>query len=157
LEKTELAAGDSARLEVIFNSGKIKRTTRKVTRIFSNDSTDSVTPITIAADVRPEPYSSFSVQVSPAIAEFGQKGEGEDSELDILIENKTSQDLGIKIVDLPSDFLDGKLWGQTIKPSREVKLKIKLTDEAKKASFTKSITLELDDPSRSRLTIPVKR
>ena len=111
--------------------------------------------ITIAADVKPEPYSNFSVQVSPAIAEFSQGREGEDSEVEILIENTTSQDLGIKIVDMPHEFVEGKLSSDVVKPSEEVKLKVKLKRDAKKASLTKSITLQLGGQDSSRFTVPV--
>ena len=42
-----------------------------------------------------------------------------------------------------------------LKPSEEVKLKVKLKREAKKASLTKSITLQLGDQDSSRFTVPV--
>ena len=42
-----------------------------------------------------------------------------------------------------------------LKPSEEVKLKVRLNREAKETSLTKSITLELGDQDSSRFTVPV--
>ena len=42
-----------------------------------------------------------------------------------------------------------------IKPSEEVKLKVKLNREAENVRLTKSITLELGDQDSSRFTVPV--
>jgi hypothetical protein len=44
-----------------------------------------------------------------------------------------------------------------LKPSEEVKLKVRLKREAKETSLTKSITLELADQDSSRFTVPVKK
>lgn len=113
--------------------------------------------IVIAADVKPEPYGDFSVEVSPAVAEFSQGMEGANSELEMSIKNTTSQDLGIKIVDMPSDFIEAKLSGKAIRPSEEVKLKVGLKGQPKEAGLTKSITLELGDQDSSRFTVPVRK
>ncbi len=116
-----------------------------------------MTRITIAADVKPEPYSDFSVQVSPTIVEFSSERASEDSEMEINIRNTASQDLGLELVDLPSDFLEAKLSDQVLRPSEEVKLKVKLKGKLKETGLTKSITLELGDQDSSRFTIPVRK
>lgn len=143
-------------MEIIFNSGRAKHTVKKSTQIVSNDSTDSITSVWIAADVRPRPDSNFSVQISPNILDFNTVDLDENPEMEVAIRNTTTTDLGIKIIDIPYEFVEGKLSSKTVKPSEEVKLKVKLKRDAKRASLTKSITLELDDQNENRLTIPIK-
>ncbi len=77
--------------------------------------------------------------------------------MEINIRNTASQDLGLELVDLPSDFLEAKLSDQVLRPSEEVKLKVKLKGELKETGLTKSITLELGDQDSSRFTIPVRK
>ena|GEM_PF-1350173 len=128
---------------------------KKSTRIVSNDSTDSITSVWIAADVMPKPDSNFSVQISPNILDFNTVDLGENPEMEVVIANTTTTDLGIRIVDMPYEFVEGKLSSKMIKPSEEVKLKVRLKREAKETSLTKSITLELADQDSSRFTVPV--
>jgi len=75
--------------------------------------------------------------------------------MEVEIRNITTTNLGIKIVATPSELVKAKLSDKTIKPSEEVKLKVKLKREAENATLTKSITLELSDPDSSRFTVPV--
>jgi len=128
---------------------------KKSTRIVSNDFTDSITWVWVAVDVMPKPYSNFPVQISPNILDFTTANLGESPEIEVKIRNTTISDLGIKIVDMPYQFVEGKLSNKVIKPSEEVKLKVKLKREAKEVSLTKSITLQLGDQDSSRFTVPV--
>jgi len=103
----------------------------------------------------PKPDSNFSVQISPNILDFNTVDLGENPEMEVVIANTTTTDLGIRIVDMPYEFVEGKLSSKMIKPSEEVKLKVRLKREAKETSLTKSITLELADQDSSRFTVPV--
>jgi hypothetical protein len=142
-------------LEIIFNSGKAIHSLKKSTRIVSNDSSKSETWVWIMADVMPKPDSNFSVQISPNILDFTTADLGESPEIEVKIRNTTISDLSIEIVDTPVEFVEGELSGKVIKPSEEVKLKVKLKREAENARLTKSITLELGDQDSSRFTVPV--
>ena len=150
-----MAAGDSTTLEIIFDSGRIKRGVRKSTRIISNDPADSIVWVKIAADVRPKPDSNFLVQISPNILDFNTIGLSENAEMEVVIRNITTTDLGIKIVDMPYEFVEGELSSKVAKPSEEVKLTVKLKREAENTRLTKSITLQLSDQDSSRFTVPV--
>jgi len=125
--------------------------------VFSNDPADSVIRIVIAADVRPEPYTDFSVEVLPAVAEFSSDVAKRASHAEINIKSTVSQNLGIEIVDMPSDFIEGKLSAEVLRPSEEVKLKVELKGKSENAGLSKSITLQLNDPDSSRFTIPVRK
>lgn len=103
----------------------------------------------------PKPDSNFSVQISPNILDFTTADLGESPEIEVKIRNTTISDLSIEIVDTPVEFVEGELSGKVIKPSEEVKLKVKLKREAENARLTKSITLELGDQDSSRFTVPV--
>ena len=105
----------------------------------------------------PKPDSNFSVQISPNILDFTTADLGESPEIEVKIRNTTISDLGIKIVDTPIEFVESKLSSKMLKPSGEVKLKVRLKREAKETSLTKSITLELADQDSSRFTVPVKK
>jgi len=105
----------------------------------------------------PKPDSNFSVQISPNVLDFNAVDLAQNPEMEVVIRNITTTELGIKIADIPGEFVEGKLSSKMVKPSEEVKLKVKLKREAKNASLTKSITLELDDQNKNRLTIPVKK
>jgi len=129
---------------------------KKTTRIFSNDPTDSIIQVSIQADVKTEPYSNFPVQVSPDILEFSPRMVIAKSQMEVEIKNTTSEDLDLRIVDLPSDFIEGELSGSTLRPSHEVKLRLGLKDGSRKEIFAKSITLELGDQDSSRFTVPVR-
>ena len=129
---------------------------KKTTRIFSNDPTDSITQVTIQADVKAEPYGDFPVQVSPDILGFSPRMVIAKSQMEVEIKNTTSEDLDLRIVDLPFDFIEGELSGSTLRPSHEVKLRLELKDGSRKESFAKSITLELGDQDSSRFTVPVR-
>jgi len=78
-------------------------------------------------------------------------------EIEVTIRNTTTVDLGIEIVDLPYEFVEGKLSNRAVKPSEEVQLKIRLKKEAKNVSLAKSITLELEGQNKSRFTIPIRK
>jgi len=87
--------------------------------------------------------------------DFNTIGLSENSEMEVMIRNLKTADLGIKIVDMPCELVEGKLSSKVAKPSEEVKLKVKLKREAKEASLTKSITLQLGGQDSSRFTVPV--
>jgi hypothetical protein len=112
--------------------------------------------VTIQADVKAEPYSDFPVRVSPDILEFSPRMVIAKSQMEVVIKNTTSEDLDLRIVDLPSGFIQGELSDSTLRPSQEVKLRLELRDGSKKEIFAKSITLELGDQDSSRFTVPVR-
>jgi len=103
----------------------------------------------------PKPDSNLSVQISPNVLDFNTVDLNENPEMEVKIRNTTTANLGIEIVDTPVEFVESKLSSKMVKPSEEVKLKVKLKREAKNASLTKSITLELGDQDSSRFTVPV--
>jgi hypothetical protein len=103
----------------------------------------------------PKPDSNFSVQISPNVLDFNAIDLAQNAEMEVVIRNITSTDLGIKIVDTPRELVESTLSSKMVKPSEEVKLKVRLKREAKETSLTKSITLELADQDSSRFTVPV--
>jgi hypothetical protein len=103
----------------------------------------------------PKPDSNFSVQISPNVLDFNTVDLNENPEMEVKIRNITTTKLGIIIVDMPSELVKGNLSDKVIKPSEEVKLKVKLKKEAKNINLTKSITLQLGGQDSSRFTVPV--
>ncbi|HEX7401222.1 MAG TPA: hypothetical protein VF369_03500 [candidate division Zixibacteria bacterium] len=103
----------------------------------------------------PKPDSNLSVQISPNRLDFTSFDLAENPEMEVDIRNITTTKLGIRIMDMPSGLAKVKLSDKMIKPSEEVKLKVKLKREAENAKLPKSITLELSDPDSSRFTVPV--
>ncbi|MGB8657183.1 MAG: hypothetical protein WCE90_05295 [Candidatus Zixiibacteriota bacterium] len=130
---------------------------KKQTRVVSNDSTHLVSWVGISANVILKGDSSFSVRVSPSALDFSPVDLGKNPELEARIRNTTATDLRMRIADWPAKFVKAKLSGETIKPSGEVTLQVKLKKEAVSLRWTKSITLELDNDNRDRLSIPIKK
>ncbi|MFH0930503.1 MAG: hypothetical protein V1890_01010 [Candidatus Zixiibacteriota bacterium] len=73
------------------------------------------------------------------------------------IKNISPKEVKLKIIDSPISYLKARLSSEKIKPSKEIELEAKLNPQLKEDSFNKSITLELNDKNKTRLTIPVKR
>lgn len=72
------------------------------------------------------------------------------------IRNVSDKELKLKLVGSPSDFFNVKL-PKSVGAGKSVKGEIILTDKAKETSFAKSVTIELDDETTTRFTLPIKR
>lgn len=108
------------------------------------------------ADVMARPDSSYPIQIKPYKLDISQFGEKVRDEMKFTISNVSDHDLDLTLlaglgqlgsVDLPKSIAAGKTASATVKLSK------KGIDE----DFEKSFTISLNDESKSRFTVPIKR
>jgi hypothetical protein len=153
----ELAVGDSTEIELVFNSGRYKGIVHKSANVMLNDTAASIVRISLSAEVVENPDSTFPLVISPPRLDFTPVEGKKVMEKQVKIRNISQEEIRVKVVDSPFGFSKIKLSDEKIKPSEEIDLKVRVNRELKEDSFKKSITLELNDKTKTRFTIPVKR
>jgi hypothetical protein len=76
--------------------------------------------------------------------------------MEFAITNVSENDLTIELVDMPVGMFELRL-PEKIKAGKTEKGRLQIQENFVSEEFEKSITIQLDDPSKSRYTIPVKR
>ncbi|HUV31345.1 MAG TPA: hypothetical protein VMY05_09685 [Acidobacteriota bacterium] len=155
MEATELAVGDSTRLEIIFSTKRYRSRITKSPSIETNEG-EPHKRVRIVADVLARPDSTFPIIIKPYKLDISQFGEKVRDEMKFNITNVSEQDLKVRLVYQPEGYFDLELPG-TVKAGKTAQGVLKLRKEAIDTSFDKSVTIELDDESASRFTIPIKR
>ena len=112
--------------------------------------------MTIIAEVVERPDSTFPVIIKPYKLDISQFGETIRDEIEFTITNVSEEDLEVQLVDLPQDLFELKLPGE-VKAGESAEARLKLNKDMLEESFEKSLTIELNDESETRFTIPVKR
>jgi len=112
--------------------------------------------VTIIAEVVERPDSTFPVIIKPYKLDISQFGETIRDEIEFTITNVSEEDLEVQLVDLPQDLFELKLPGE-VKAGESAEARLKLNKDMLEESFEKSLTIELNDESETRFTIPVKR
>ncbi len=156
--KTELAAGDSTWIELIYTAGSKKSKANKSARVTTNDTTLGSVTISFKVDVVEQGDSALMLVADPPMLDFSPIEGKKVRKLETKIENVTDQKMELTIVSAPPDFFDEvKLNRSELKPGKEAKLKVELTEEDENRQFRKSITIEgvSPDNSKFRLTVPV--
>ncbi len=155
LEKSEIAPGDSATLEIIFNTGRYNGRVKKHPRIVTNEQQNRVN-LEFASTVMARPDSTYPIIVKPHKLDFSRLADSAEPEMTFTLHNVYSEPLQVDIVDYPDDLL-------AITMPTEIPVKgssdgtVRLIDPNSTAAFEKSITIEVNDLTGSRFTIPVMR
>ena len=110
----------------------------------------------ISSQIVMNPDSTYPVIIKPYKFDVSQFGEKERKKLEFEIFNVSSQDLAVKLVDMPVDMFRLKL-PKKVKAGKSEKGTIEILDEYISEEFEKSLTIELDDDALTRFTVPVKR
>jgi hypothetical protein len=157
--KTELAAGDSTWIELIYTAGAKKGRANKSARVTTNDTTLGRVTISFKVEVVEEGDSALQLVADPPMLDFSPIEGKKIRKLETKIRNVTDDKMELAIVSAPPDyFKKAELKGSDVKPGKEAKLKVELTDAEEGKQFRKSITVEArsqEDDSKFRLTIPV--
>lgn len=156
MKKRLLAVGDSTELEIIYSSGRRAGKFAKAPRLYVSDPSVKESRVKISGvSMDPNDHSgNHLIRIEP----FGLQviiGE-EKKEYKIAVNNLSGQKLEMKLVSEHPNFLDIKM-PKDIKPgkSKDIKVKFKNAEERSTIGFNKSITIELNDPAKTRYTIPV--
>jgi hypothetical protein len=154
LDKTEVVPGDSARLELIFNTGKNKTRVSKTARIETNQGSQH-RDVRFNAHVYPDEFSTTPIVIQPGKLDIKLNDKNVGKQINFDIANVSEIELEIKLIDWPRDHFEIKLPG-TIKPGKTATGTLKINPDAASKPFVKSFTLELNDEEKSRFTVPVK-
>jgi hypothetical protein len=154
-EKDILAPGDSARLEIIFSTGRYKNQVRKTIRV--SDNGDRIPrQVVIMSDVLLRPDSTYPVVIKPYKLNISQLGEEIRDELKFTITNVSDRNLKPTMIACPRDLFEVILPGE-IKAGQKAEGLVKLKEAGLDEAFQKSFTIEFNDEKSSRFTIPVVR
>ncbi|MCP4705157.1 MAG: DUF1573 domain-containing protein [candidate division Zixibacteria bacterium] len=153
LTKNIIPPGDSALLEIIFNTNKYKNRVVKSPKIISNAAEKKVSIIT---NVLKEPNQTIPVVIEPDVIDLSLPEYTNSQKINFTIINNSAKRLKPSLIDYPDDLFDLKLpkkigAGKTVKGT----LIIKSNESFNK--IQKSFTIELNDENKTRLTIPIKK
>ena len=149
LTDSSIAVGDSVPVELLFGSRNISGKVEKFTRIFSN-AIGRVPALTIRTQMFKENEKPGGIAVSPSIANVGT-----GTPIKITVQNITKNHLTVRVVDLPPRLIHLDNNEISLAPEEGKNLTITLLSQAAPGEFTKSITLEANDPAKTRITVPV--
>ncbi|MEE9441843.1 MAG: DUF1573 domain-containing protein [candidate division Zixibacteria bacterium] len=94
--------------------------------------------------------------IKPYRVYVSRAGKVEVDEAKFTVTNVSDEDLDLKIVSEPYGYLQIDLPDE-VKAGETAECKIKVNEDHLNQSFEKSITLELNDPTKTRFSIPIIR
>jgi hypothetical protein len=154
-----LAVGDSTDVEIIFNTGHYTSRVNKSASIICNapGMAPSLNIIAIPTS-SPESLSVFRVS-PPAVSLDSLRPEQQSNpwEYDFVVHNVSSEDLDLKLVSIPYEFLKVDVPSGSIKPGHDKTIKVKVDQNVADQIFSKSFTLEASDSTKTRLTVPISK
>jgi hypothetical protein len=112
--------------------------------------------VTISVHSVRQPDSTYPVVFKPYRVYVSRAGEVEVDEAKFTVTNVSDEDLELKIVSEPFGYLEIDLPDE-VKAGESAECKIKVKEDHLNQSFEKSITLELNDPTKTRFSVPIIR
>ncbi len=155
LEKSAVAPGDSAKLQITFDSKSMMGMTSKRIAISTNAEHPD-TNLSFLADVVRRPDSTWPMTVLPYKVDLTQMGEKVRDRITMTLRNVSPDPISLKFISVPEDLFSVTLPAQ-IAGNESVKVELVLTPEAVKKDFVSSMTLEVSGKEEYRYTVPVKR
>ena len=155
LEKDQIAAGDSARLEIIFSTRTYRGQVAKTPRFETNEGGPAQI-LEIKTFVQARPDSAYPLTVKPYKLDMSQFGTTERGEVTFSLINRSDTELHPTLVDYDVEMFEITL-PKTIEPGKPAEAKLVLKEGASAGEFEKSFTFQVDDAEGSRFTVPVKR
>lgn len=154
LDKDVIAPGDSARLEIIFNTDKYKGKVMKTPRIISNTGAKEEM-VTILTNVIKEPEVGYPLDLKPFILNVAESNPDASAKMKIVFANKSDKDFSLSLISYPQDYFDVQL-PKSVKAGKTVEGTVTIKKDVT-PDFEKSFTIALNDKDKSRITIPVVR
>jgi len=143
-------------LEIIFSTKRYRNRVTKRPRIETNEGPPHKF-VQITSQVVARPDSTYPIVIKPYKLDISQFSPTKvRDQMKFNIKNVSDQDVQITLIDRPEGLFDLEL-PKTVAAGKTAEGTIKLHPDALKDSFAKSITIELNDQSKSRFTIPIKR
>lgn len=158
--KSELAAGDSTWIELIYTAGGGKSSVNKSAAVTTNDTALGKITISFRAEIADTADSMLKLTAKPSILDFGPIEKKRRPKLETEIKNVCHDEVDLAVVAVPPDFFKKvQLSDSRLKAGDDTKLKVELNREKENEQFHKSITLEatLKDKTKYRFTVPVQK
>jgi hypothetical protein len=155
LKKAVLAPGESTEVEIIFSTGQYNGRVTKRPRLETNEVTPSRN-LTFHATVVARPDSTYPIQVKPYKLDISPSGQMVRDQLKFSISNVSEQPVSINLISSANDLMTVTVPKQ-VAAGKTAQGRVKLSASALTQSFETSFTLQLDDSTATRFTIPLKR
>jgi hypothetical protein len=153
LSKDRLAPDETANLEAIFNSEKIREgEISKSIQIISNDPTKPFEDLHFTANVG---GTNSLVKLTPGEVRFDTILQGREAERRLTAENISGEELSIELIDGSKDFVDLNVKKRNLKPGERTEITLRLKKDAPRGSLRTSFTLDFENSKMVRITVPV--
>jgi hypothetical protein len=153
LFKDRLAPDETADLEVIFDSEKIRPgKTSKSIQITSSDPTKPFEELHFTANVGD---TNSLVKLIPEQIYFDTIRHGKETKRTLTVENISQEKLSVELVDVSTDFVDLNIQRHSLKPGEKSEITLELKKNAPEGSFRASFTLDFENSKMARVTVPV--
>lgn len=151
LEKTELAPGDSTKLEIVFSSRSYSRTIRKSPYIVTNEGPQKQR-ISFSANVFAKAEDLTPLVIEPSILKLS-KLDGKDK-VEFKIINKTDAEQTFENISFPKDLFEIKMPDK-VAANGSATAQLVVKNGADVTKLVKSLTFDLTDANHSRYTLPI--
>jgi hypothetical protein len=155
LDKFEISPGDSARLEIIFSTGKFNGPVSRRPSVYAASSAEP-TVLTIHSTVLTTTDTTWPVVVSPAVLDISQFGDTVRSVFTLEIDNVSDLTLKPALIAAPDEFVEVDL-PELIEGNQSAFATITVRKDKLGTAFKKSFTFQLDNEQKSRFTVPLVR
>jgi hypothetical protein len=152
LEKKIIPPGDSAFVDITFNTGQSKGKTTKTVGVIAN-TPEKERRVSFTADIITDADSTPPLLIKPSALDFASLKD--KKELSFSLENRTGADLNLQLLSTPRENFEIKL-PKSIKAGGNAKAKVKLLAKTLPQELVKSFTFFLNDDLQTKFTIPVK-
>lgn len=153
LFKDRLAPKETADLEVVFDSDKIKPgKTSKSVQIISNDPTKPFEELHYTANVRD---TNSLVKLTPEQIYFDTVPQESQAKRTLVVENISQEKLSVELVEGPKDFVDLNVQRRSLKPGEKIEITLGLKKNVPFGSFRSSFTLDFENSKVVRVTVPI--
>jgi hypothetical protein len=156
LRKRLIAVDDSARIEIIFSSGRYRGPVSKSPRLYTSDQRMKEKSLRFQVYVLYDEDTSTQHQLEIAPFEVHAIIGQEKEEYPVTVKNITDETLEMSLVSHDPEVMEITL-PEKVEPGKkaQIALKLKNLDTYKIPGFGKSFTIELLDEENTRYTIPV--
>jgi len=153
LFKDRLAPNETADLEVIFDSQKLRAgKTSKSIQITSNDPTKPFEELHFTASVGD---TNSLVKLTPEEVSFDTVHQGKEAKRKLIVENISKEKLSMELIEKPWDFVDFTIERRNLKPGEKTEITLELKKNAPLGSFRTSLTLNFENSKMVRVTVPI--
>ncbi|MCP4566644.1 MAG: hypothetical protein GY841_03575 [FCB group bacterium] len=155
MERTEIAVGDSVKLEIYFSTSTYRGTIVKRPKICV-DRDSLCRYIELRTNVVAKPDSTYPLVISPYRLMLMKTDSVDITYIEFHISNRSDTSIFIRPIDYPKDYFELLLPPETV-PDSSISGHLTLNGLGLQNSFNKSLTFECDDAVQSRFTIPIVR